>query len=262
MDDMARNQLLALLGSIWDAAQLIGPGERFLEAHKRSQTGESEDQGVIDEHTRLGKALLEPTLVSSIRCPELSKQAELGSTPDAIGMVHDKRLIVIRDPDTRRRPLPQGFPPIRHFVIDIELVKDAGFLGVSLSCPRCSEPHTVVKAHLKKHPYITAKNLPNNEADRYQPAETAAFAALVGRINPDALAKARPDIYMFLPPMRADAFKTAHKGDPVAMQTLSLITGNRTRIPSPDGSTSSGASVAQSDDHSLRVTEWPTEPSE
>lgn len=186
---------------------------------------------------RLFHALTEPRTQIPVRCDEVRRRGFDSEGSRLLATVHDQRLVVAQV--GRAAGQPSGWRPIRTLLVDLELLKEEGAVGLGLDCEVCKKTHTLDRSELKTVAYEIRPSTTGSGPlpDGYTRMETAAFAEVWGSLTEAELERLRPEVYLFVPPSRDEAYRDHFKGNPAAMTAqYGMLAGYHQRIIDDDRS--------------------------
>lgn len=200
-----------------------------------------DDLAELAARTKQGRRLLQaltiPQTQIPVRCPQARQRGLDSQGTRRLASVHDQRLVVAQ---VGRAPVqPSGWRPVRTLLVDLDLLQEEDAAGLAIDCEICGQTHVLDRSELMTvaseiRPTASGSGPPPNG---YPSLESAAFAEVWGSLTEAELSKARPEVYLYVPPTRDTAYRRHFDGDPAAMTAqYEMLAGHGQRIIDEDRS--------------------------
>ena len=232
-----RKGMIAHLLSLYDAARLEMGIRHIHDDATPEQLAELRRPGV-----ELYQALFQPTRRIAWRCPTSRRPGQHGVLHSPkLFEVTNRRLAII--PVQRAQALPSGWRPERWLIVDRRFLAEENHPGFHLPCPLCDRIHSFDAKALRKQTDGSTADYGEPAGSRppsgYPSAEHAAVAELWGPYSDldTELAKATPELYVYLTPHRKERLQAELKKHPGAPIYPFLLAGPALRTTDPSGET-------------------------
>lgn len=186
---------------------------------------------------RLFQALTDPRTQIPVRCSQVRRRGLDSEGSRLLATVHDQRLVVARV--GRAAVQPSGWRPVRTLLVDLELLREEGAVGLAFDCEVCTQTHALDRSELMavSHEVRPAATGSGPLPDGYTHMETAALAEIWGSLTEAELDRPRPEAYLFVPPSRDEAYRRHFEGNPAAMTAqYGMLASHSQRIIDQDRS--------------------------